>query len=435
MILQLMMQGLRKLENEASTTRKMEIIREYTYTMESFTEMLVYALDPYTKFGIQQLPTQTVVMPPREPATWDDIKAFLNMASAMRGDKVIQEFNSLSSRLSFEERMLLTRVVLKDLRCGVGATLVNKVIPGLIPSFGVMLAEELLERHIPHRLTVGDSVFVQPKLNGDRVVVICPPMGQGQTEVFSRNGIQLLNYNKIAHNLRLLTLSSAWADTGLVFDGEVILGDFFKTRSVKKKAGNEAEGAVFNLFDTIKLNEWKSGNTARFASRHAMSLKLSQSSTFTTSPENLKLVPTWKLKPHQITWEFLLKLRDALIAAGYEGLIGRPNVSYNQTTRSSLFKLKKMKSMDCLIEEVLLGDEGHKHDHHAGRVLVRLDDGETLCKAGLKLKDPERDEMWKNRALYAGKMCEIHYQDMTRNANGAPKLQFPVYYRLREDKS
>ena len=91
--------------------------------------------------------------------------------------------------------------------------------------------------------------------------------------------------------------------------------------------------------------------------------------------------------------------------------------------------------MESKRPNALVCEEGKKHAHHAGAVLVRLDDGETLCKAGLKLKDPERDEMWANRALYAGKMCEVSYQDMTRNLQGVPKLQFPVYKRLREDKS
>jgi ATP-dependent DNA ligase len=119
---------------------------------------------------------------------------------------------------------------------------------------------------------------------------------------------------------------------------------------------------------------------------------------------------------------------------GYEGLIVRPNVGYNFDTRSSLFKLKKMDTEDCTLVEVLPGEEGKKHAHHAGRVLIELPWGGT-CKAGLKMTDAQRDELWANRKKFVGMTVEVAYQEKTVNQDNEPKLQFPVMIGFREDKS
>lgn len=422
---------LRQLENITSTTEKKDMLLRAGHGLPEFKEMLVYALDPYKKYYLKQLPSSPAFA---LSATWETVKAFLDKASTgnLRGSDLIMQYNEVAARMRFDDRMTFTRVVLKDLRCGVGATLVNQVFPGLIPEFGVMLAQPLLEKHIPklQQSSQLGPISVQPKENGDRVVVLCPQ--DGPTEVLSRTGITLHNYNNIGTALKFIQASSKYG--GLAFDGEVIAGDFFKTRSVKRNKGNEAADAKFHMFEAIHLDQWSAQETENFSARLKLANELTRLSGWRLSP-NLVQVKTWKLRPEQITWEFLIKMRDWLIRKhGKEGLIVRPDVPYNFKTRSSLFKLKDMDTMDCTIEEILLGDEGHKHAHHAGRVLVRLDDNETLCKAGLKMTEEQRDEMWSDRAQLVGRTCEVAYQELTRNKDGVPKLQFPVFLRMRDDK-
>jgi ATP-dependent DNA ligase len=250
-------------------------------------------------------------------------------------------------------------------------------------------------------------------------------------EAFSRKGHVLPNYTRIVQALSLVQRNSPYKS--LVFDGEVIAGDFFSTRGVMKLPGNEAKNAVYHAFDVVLGNEWEMGATEQFRPRNQRLLRLSKGSTW-LHQFNLKYVPTYLFRPEQVNWQFFGRVRNWLMQQGYEGLIVRPNVGYNFDTRSSLFKLKKMDTEDCTLVEVLPGEEGKKHAHHAGRVLIELPWGGT-CKAGLKMTDAQRDELWANRKKFVGMTVEVAYQEKTVNQDNEPKLQFPVMIGFREDKS
>jgi DNA ligase-1 len=421
-----LMGALRQLENTPSTRDKKQLIAQYYADLPEFKLVLLYALDPYRKFGINRWPS---LLPADEgTGNWFDILYFLK-AAVLRDTtplNTVAWLKLLADKLSGEGRELLKRIVLKDLRCGVGSTLVNSVIPGLIPEFGLQLATPLEEHHVG-KLAAEEQVFAQPKLNGDRVVAICPP--NTMPELFSRKGHVLLNYTEIAKVLYFL--QKKLAPKGIVFDGEVIQGNFFKTRSVKKLAGNEALDAKYYIFDCVPYVDWRKGETEIFSVRNKQLREIAQDEGWQTSGK-LERVGTQKLI--DISMPALEVLRDKLIEQGYEGLMIRPDLPYNFKTRSSIYKLKKMDTMDCVIMEVLPGEAGKKHQHHAGSMLVELPNGQT-CKTGLRLGDVARDKLWAKRSKFVGLVAEISYQDKTVNKSGQYKLQFPVFVKIRKDKS
>ena len=148
----------------------------------------------------------------------------------------------------------------------------------------------------------------------------------------------------------------------------------------------------------------------------------------------LKKVPSQRME--DVSWEACNDLRDKLILAKYEGLILRPDVPYEfrPDVRSSMYKHKKMQEVDCVLLEVLPGEDGKKYADTAAKMLVELPNG-NKCKCGLKLSDDARRKLWEHRNQAVGKVVEVHYQEETENEDGKPKLQFPVFYRFREDKS
>lgn len=436
----LLAKALRELESDSTSTGKINIIEKYSEMVPEFKEMLLLALDPYRKFNIQKLPGATARG--RIVGEWKAITdhCYGILSGEIRGKSILQRTVELQSNLSMNGAMILRRIMLKDLRCGVGAALVNKVLPGFIPTFGVALAEPLEERHckklfnhiheqlVPGRLK---KVFVQPKLNGDRMVVIVQP--DGQVDCLSRKGHPMLNYQMIAKNLRTVMEFSDFKDIGLVFDGEVINKDFFTTRKTKKLAGNEVEDAVFYVFDMITLTQWRRQRTSSFSSRKHKLAQLANGSTFGMF-QNLKLVETKVVPPNMLVMPKLDSIRDQYMRQGYEGAMFRFDEPYNFKTKSSILKHKKMDTIDLMIVRVEPGEEGKKHADTAGKLVIDMGDG-TECKAGLRLSDKERDELWERRNELAGMIAEISYQEKTVNESGIPKLQFPVFVRVREDKS
>lgn len=427
-----LMEALRQLENTSSTLDKKALIAKYDKTIPEFREMLVYALDPYKKYGIQKLPVGG-----NQNGTngWHDIKFFLEAANRRdtTGAKLVSYAFQVADNMVGPVRELFRRVLLKDLRCGTGATLVNSVIPGLIPQFSCMLAATLEPQHLA-KLQSYEQVYAQPKMNGDRMIVVVPPETAG--EALSRKGFTMNNYQEIVKVCEKLT-HKAYAK-GLVFDGEVIVGDFWKTRGTKKLAGNEAEGAVYHIFDVIPYDEWIAADTTVFSQRAKLLRALAQL-PLSWDDSKLSRVPTYKLKAEQLTQPSLDAIRDSFIASKYEGLIIRPDLPYDfsSSARSNMYKHKKMDTLDCLILEVLPGDEGKKMENMAAKLRVELPNGqECLAGMGKGLTHEALEKLWKLRGKYVGLVAEVSYQEKTVNESGAWRLQFPKFTgKIRRDKS
>ena len=409
----------------SKTNDKRQIIQLNLMANPAFGEVLSYALDPYRVYGFQSVTFRLPEAPAEGFGGWNVTKAVLHKLSNREwtGDEAKQGVIALMTKMSSSERTLFTRILCKDLRCGVGATLVNSVQAGLVPSFGIMLATPLEPQHLK-KLQKQEHVYFQDKKNGDR----CPVLLGDAPAAYTRNGHQQLNYNHIV---------DAWGGAchefgvDLAADGEVIRGDFWGTRATKKKAGNNADDAVLFCFDCVTMEEWTLGDTARYSERRKLLKEL-----FKCVPDGAPLirVPSMRVKGAGITWEYLEATRDALMAEGEEGLIIRLDEPYNFSTRSSLFKFKKMEEGDFVILEILEGEAGKKYEGMGAKILVELDNGDS-CEVGLKGDMDFRRKLWKHRNKYVGMVAEVHYQELTKNAQGTQKLQFGVMQRIRGDKS
>jgi len=415
---------LHQLEACNSTMDKIETIQKFE-NMGSFKEMLWWALNPYKKFGIQKIPFVNGVELIQSDSVWKDVITFLNRASsnAVSGGALKNEFEDLLRSLIPYEREVLRRVVLKDLRCGVGATLVNKAIPELIPEFGIMLAETLEERHLKI-LRQQQFVYFQAKKNGDRSAHVIDDSPQA----YSRNGHEQLNYGHITAACKTVCDR---AQEYFTFDGEVIMDDFWGTRKVKKLAGNQAEGAVLHVFDIIPIAQWVTRNTSSYSTRR----RILKNIWDYVSPEMpLKRVPSYQIEGANVTWELIEEWRLKFVAMGEEGLMIRLDKPYNFSTRNSLYKRKLMKEGDFMILEIREGEAGKKYENMAAKVLVDLGNG-VSCEVGLKGDVDTRRELWNHRNKYAGMMCEVHFQGWTECEDGEKRLQFGIMHRVRADKS
>lgn len=429
-----LMDALRQLENTDSTVEKRRMIGQYTSDIPEFKDVLVLALDPYKRFGIAKFPTGGGSL--KGTNTWADIKFFLDTAAV--GDDTLTNITryafQIADNMNSPTRELFRRVLLKDLRCGVGATLVNSVLPNLIPQFSCMLASPLEEHHIKKLQAFPGKVFGQPKMNGDRSVSITPGGPTDPVQMFSRKGFPQHNYQFVSKVLA--SVHEASRKSGLVFDGEIIVGDFWKTRGTKKLAGNEAAGAVYHIFDTVEYSQWEKGETDIFSVRARMLREFSKLPVWEEFG-CLARVPTMALS--DLTWDGLSTLRDKLIDAGHEGLIIRPDLPYDfsPSARSNMYKHKKMDTLDCVIREVLPGEEGKKMAEVAAKLRVELPNGQ-ICDAGMGkgLNMEALAKLWRLRGRYVGLVAEISYQEKTVNQSGEWKLQFPKFTGVvRKDKS
>lgn len=92
------------------------------------------------------------------------------------------------------------------------------------------------------------------------------------------------------------------------------------------------------------------------------------------------------------------------------------------------YKLKPVKTVDCIVKHVIPG-EG-KHCGRMGALLVGFADSDWATSVGTGFTDLERIHVWQNREGTVGKVIEVVYDSLA--ANGA--LKFPRFKRFRDDK-
>ena len=121
-----------------------------------------------------------------------------------------------------------------------------------------------------------------------------------------------------------------------------------------------------------------------------------------------------------------------MVAEDKEGLMLNTNVPYFRTRHRGILKVKQFYSMDL---PIIRCEEG------SGRLAGRLgafvlDFRGNEVKVGSGFSDEQRDTYWQRRDEFAGMLCEVKYKEISADKNtGLQSLQFPVFIRVRDDKT
>lgn len=117
----------------ASTKEKLNLLTSAVLSAET-VEVLSYAYNPFTTFGLIDLPerTQEGVLE-FSPATWEllDRLADRKLTGTAALEAVKGELDSLTEKSA----ELLRRILRKNLRAGISESTINKAVRGLIPEF------------------------------------------------------------------------------------------------------------------------------------------------------------------------------------------------------------------------------------------------------------------------------------------------------------
>lgn len=209
------------------------------------------AYDPFINYWIKKIPPYKC----REDQGLDwALKSLYPLVSReYTGNKGIEYFGALLSCINADDAEVIERVIERDLKCGVGIPTINKIWPGLIPTFDVMLA---------HSDTSGIKypAYAQVKKDGMR----CHLHYDGKkATAWSRNGKQIELLGKFD------SYAKGVMQSGQTFDGEIV---FYKNgkpldRKTSNGLGNkairgtisevEAEMARFCVWDNVDFTSKK----------------------------------------------------------------------------------------------------------------------------------------------------------------------------------
>ena len=393
---------------------------------EDIKRYLKIAFDPYQVYGIstKKLTKEVRVGECLCPPTVFDLFEYLKEHNTGRDSDVAVCQIALEwiAQDDLESRYLLEKLICKDLSIGCDAKTINGVIPGLIPTFSVQLAEKYFDK--PERVE-GQEFALTTKIDGGRIIAI---KENGQVSFFTRAGQKYEGLVELEREL-----AESFPD-GVCLDGEITLfenagipsKEAYKQTMKITRADGPKTGVKMLVFDALYADEFKRQECNRSWDCRRNSLERLFERV---QPTYFELLP---ILYRGTDTSMITKYLDEAIAQNEEGvMINICNAEYMFKRTTALLKVKKMSTVDL---EILGYEEGSgRLSGTLGAILVRYKGG-NVVKVGSGFSDGLRDLIWENQDDYLGAICEIQYFEETTNADGGISLRFPIFKDFRPDK-
>ena len=403
---------------------KQEILQKYKED-DVIKRYLKIAFDPYTVYGIS---TKKLAKEfPMYVVDSGDIFALFDYLTVHNTgkDTDIQICQATLNYVAEQDQgaaLLLELLICKDISIGCDAKTINSVIPGLIPTFDVQLAQKFFEK--PER-AIGKHFVVTTKIDGGRIIAI---KDNGQVSFYTRAGQRYEG---------LVDLEREMLDTlpdGTVLDGEITIlenagipsKEAYKRAMKLTRSDGEKHGLKMICFDAMYIDEWKTQTCTHDYTERRLLLQ----GLMSTHPHTyFEVLPVLYAGDDTAR---ILELLDEAIANKEEGvMINISDAKYEFGRTWNLMKVKKMNTLDL---EIVGYEEGSgRLAGTLGALHVRYKDG-NIVKVGSGFSDELRALIWLEPSDFVGKIAEIQYFEETTNADGGVSLRFPVFKDFRNDK-
>jgi len=405
---------LEAISSAKGTNAKKELLKTYL-DHYPFQRLIKYTFDPYRSFNVVKVPKvkkgNRVVIEPQ--LAWEN---FLNYADAcskreVTGNDAINLMHSAFQSSSELQEKWMRKVLKKNLAIGISTKTINKVMPGLIPTFDVALAQKFEHKRMSQR------VYVEPKFDGIRCLAV---VNEGDVKLFTRAGKLITNFDDTVGKELSLLPSGA-------YDGEIMSNDFTDLmRQVYRKENKDVSDVYFAIFDYLTPEEWREKGIT-----NSLKIRKNLLSGFINGAhksKSLKYLKQVRYEPYLDPSEAQLKSEhDKWVEQGYEGImIKDTDASYSFGRDWSVMKYKAF--FDADVKVIGLQEGTGKHQGKLGSFLVDYKGVEVRVGSGLN--DELREQIWSDQANVIGRTIEVRYQEETPDGS----LRFPTFVCFRNDK-
>lgn len=414
-----------EIRTSASRKYKQEVLTKYKDD-EVIQKYLKINYDPYTVYGISTKKLTKKVRVPDFFHARTVFELFDYLTEHNTGTDLdvaaCQEMLYVASELDVQLEYILMDLICKDLSTGVDSKTINSVMPGLIPTFNVQLAEKYFDK--PERVE-GREFALTTKIDGGRIIAL---KENGQVSFYTRAGQRYEGLVDLEREM------SAKMPDNLCLDGEITLFNdkgipskeaYKQAMKITRKDG-EKHGVKMKFFDAMSAEDFRNQRCdLTWTQRRAIATNLALNNEFTF----FELLP---LLYKGSDTSMITKYLDEAIANDQEGvMINICDAPYEFKRTTNLLKVKKMQTMDL---EIIGFEEGSgKYKDTLGAILVRYKNG-NIVKVGSGFTDWLRSEIWNNQNKYQGVVSEIQYFEETTNDDGGESLRFPIFKDFRPDK-
>lgn len=425
-------------------TAKETILRDaWDSGITEFFSGAMLAYDAIVTFGVKKVPLLTEADPLGfvPAATFGDFLALAQKLNdrELSGNAAKSALAAAADSYSQHEWNNFYRaVLLKDLRCGITESTINKVLEDtgsktaqkyIIPVFSCQLAKNGDD----HPKKVSGIKMLDTKLDGVRLLTVFDKHTDTVTQ-YTRNGQINENFTAITDKLKKLL---PVFNQSMVLDGEVVSDNFQALmKQVNRKTGVDTRDAYLALFDIIPLQDFLAGTcTITQKDRHDILVGLTDA-IHAAAGDTVYVIP--KLTVDLNTPEGQKTFKDfnrETVDAGYEGImVKNPDAFYYTKRTDGWLKLKPFVTFDLEVMEVVAGTPGSKYENTMGAVLFAGEDQGRMISVsvGSGWSDEMRDQIWEVRDQILGRIGEIKGDALTKSQNGDSfSLRFPVFMRFR----
>jgi len=417
-------------EIRSSNSRKFkqEVLQKYKDD-EIIKRYLKIAFDPYTVYGIsaKKLHKEVSVGETLCPLTVFDLFDYLEEHNTGRDVDVAVCQIALEwlAQDDCEAAYLLEFLICKELNIGCEAKSINAVMPDLIPTFNVQLANKYFDKP---EYVEGKDFAITTKIDGGRIIAL---KENGQVSFYTRAGQRYEGLVDLEQEM-LEKLPD-----GLCFDGEITIFDnkgipskeAYKRAMKITRSDGEKHGLKMIVFDAMLAEEFRAQKCDRVWEERRRALEFIFGKDNHRNLQYFELLPV--LYQGQDTSK-ITELLDEAIANKEEGImINIALAPYEFKRTNFLLKVKKMSTLDL---EVVGYEEGSgRLAGTLGAIHVRYKNG-NIVKVGSGFSDELRALIWLEPSDFVGKIVEVQYFEETTNADGGISLRFPIFKDFRPDK-
>lgn len=425
---------LEQLECAAGSNLKKEIL-EVNRKNQLLKDAFIAAFDPYTVYHVNKF---KMPVPISSIISDDDIvHSFLyeclpelssrNVTGNEAKDLVVSHFEDMTE----VQRKWCQRILLKNMRCGVQETTVNKIWPGTLKSFAVALATTLKSEFVKGEGikilgSVKYPVRVEPKLDGLRCIAL---KRNDEVTFYTRNGTILETLPTIKAALEKSPIGT------IVLDGEAMGVDWNESASIlmSSKTKKDDKGIVFNVFDAITIEEWNSQKgTLSYAERVKLVEAIVTLVQGFVDNAPVRQVPHINARDESELKAYFSKCMDE----GFEGvMIKSMDTPYAWKRSDNIRKLKSCTTFEGVIVGHYEGRRGSKREGFFGGFELMLANG-IVTRIGGGFNDAFRAQVQlEGPDTFIGRFAEIEAQPDPTTAGGLSKdgkARFPVFIRFRD---
>lgn len=414
-------EGILDLQRVKGTNAKLEVLRHYSSDPD-FCRFLRYALDPTITFHLSESSLRGLHMNRTEHG-FRDIFAVCESCRSVRAmtDRHLHLVRGFLGQRLEPERSLYSALLSKTLRLGVTSTSVNRVIPGLIEMWEVQQAFPIEKYPVKN----GAWFSLTQKLNGVRATYF-------DRRLIARSGVA---YVGLDHILAEIERALRVPGKPLVLDGELTLLDkgslsdneaFRQATGIINSDAEDKTAICYTIFDAVPLEE--------FTSKHGVTTYRQRRRDLDALAERMSKCKYVKVLPvlYAGTDQSVIpQLLDQMVREDKEGLMVNLDVPYECRRHRGILKVKRFYTMDLPI--IGMEEGSGKLAGTLGALVVDFKGNEV--RVGTGFTDEERRSIWES-GIVQGTLCEVKYKEISYDkSTGAESLQFPVFVRIREDKS